>query len=111
MFMLGYVHRAVATQTKRTMSSEKETTETFAQACPVNPSCLGMCSWVGCPGNVDVAKKPHPEREHELSPLPTTSAVALARATSSAGAIDQPHPSSDRNVSGRFAFATDQELA
>ena len=31
---------------KRQMASEKETTVTFTRACPVNPSCLGMCSRV-----------------------------------------------------------------
>ena len=71
--------------------------ETFAQAYPVSPSCLGMRSWVNFPGNVDVANMElHPESE--LSPLPSSSANAN---------VDEPLPLS----SGRFALASDDEIA
>ena len=86
--------------------------ETFAQACPIDPFCVSMCSWVDYPGNADVANlEPHPELElSAVSPLPTTSAAAT---TSAYSAIDQPHPPSlsGCNTSERFAFATDEELA
>ena len=86
--------------------------EIFAQACPIDPFCVGMCSWVDCPGNADVANlEPHPELElSTVSPLPPTSAAATASAYS---AIDQPHAPllSGCNTSERFVFATDEELA
>ena len=97
----------VATSPKNALTMAIEE-ETFAQACPIDPFRVGMCSWVDCPGNADVANlEPHPELELSVSPLPTTSAAATA------SAIDQPHPPSFSgcNTSERFAFATDEELA
>ena len=82
------------------MATEKET---FAQARPINPSCLGIYSWVNCSGNVDVSNlKP------SISLLPTTST-----ATASASPVYQPHPPSlsGCNTSKRFAFATNEELS
>ena len=36
-------------------------------SCPVNPFCLGLCSWTSCPGNAD--SEPHPLPELEREPL------------------------------------------
>ena len=97
------------------MAGVNETTEPFA--CLVDPYCLGMCSWTGCPGNADMATfGPHPESalsllpsdmaifgphpESALSLLPTNDTDATLNA-------NEPHPSS----TGRFALVSDQEIA
>ena len=72
-------------------------TEPFA--CPVDPYCVGMCSWTGCLGNADMATfESHPESAPSL--LPTNDAKATLNA-------NEPHPSS----TGRFALVSDQEIA
>ena len=79
------------------MAGVNETTEPFA--CPVDPYCVGMCSWTGCPGNADMATfEPHPESAPSL--LPTNDADATLNA-------NEPHPPS----TGRFALVSDQEIA
>ena len=70
------------------------TKETSSSACPVDPSCLGMCSWTNCPGNADsVNFEPHPISSGS-KPLPLTSCKL------------QPASRLER-----FAVVTDQELA
>ena len=70
------------------------TKETSSSACPVDPSCLGMCSWTNCPGNADsVNFEPHPISSGS-EPLPLTSCKL--------------QPASHLE---RFAVVTDQELA
>ena len=74
------------------MVSENDTV-----ACPVDPFCLGMCSWTGCPsGNADMATlEPHPQNEQLQPPTSTISEA------------EQPHPAK----STRFALASEKELA
>ena len=97
------------------MESEQETF-----ACPVDPFCLGMCSWTGCPGNADLAStESHelelhpPNNSPEPLPLPSTPSTTVQ---------SEPHPlpsilsivpvePNPHISSGRFAAASDQELA
>ena len=81
--------------TFKTMYTENEL-EAFA--CPVDPLCLGLYSWYGCPGNADMStSRPHPEREPLLHPSgPSTSTAINA---------SEPLPV------GHFAFVSDQEIA
>ena len=71
------------------MASEKETTVTFTQASPVNPSCLGRCSrsWGDCSGNVD---------EENLEPLAGSELLIIT--TANAIVSDQPLLSSSVNA-------------
>ena len=73
-------------------------------ACPVDPYCLGMCSWMDCPGNADRVNptEPHPANESLLLPPIESSTSASAYTPSNHSA--EPHPL-------RFAVASDQELA
>ena len=72
-------------------------TEPFA--CPMDPYCVGMCSWTGCPGNADMATfEPHPESAPSLLPINDADATLNT---------NEPHPSS----TGRFALVSDQEIA
>ena len=77
------------------------------RACPVDPFCLGMCSWTGCPGNADMAiSEPHPGRELSLEPHPSSSASA-STLPGVAAFVDEPVPL----TAGRFALASDEEIA
>ena len=68
--------------------------EAVPSACPIDLTCLGMCSWTNCPGNADVVNsKPHLPSVEEPHP-----SVSLLRI--------QPLPSVER-----FATVTDKELA
>ena len=68
--------------------------EAVPSACPIDPTCLGMCSWTNCPGNADVVNsKPHLPSVEE--PHPSVSSLRI-----------QPLPSVER-----FATVTDKELA
>ena len=64
-----------------------------ALACPVDPYCLGMCSWTNRPRSASVViLEPHPKRDLQLLPSSRT----------------EPHPSSSPK---RFALASHEELA
>ena len=53
------------------MASIDFTTELFA--CPFDPYCLGMCSWIGSPENADMATESMPwslpEHDHHSAHL------------------------------------------
>ena len=77
------------------------------QACPYNPSCLGMCEWTDCPGaKVNASLRlpstskfePHPTAS-KFEPHPTASTF-------------EPHPTASKSAtaSKRFEFADEETL-
>ena len=72
--------------------------------CPVDPFCLGLCSWYACPENAEMAtSRPHPKHEPLLHPSGTSTSSSVFAAINAS----EPHLSSV----GRFAFVSDQEIA
>ena len=69
-------------KTRLTMESEQETF-----ACPVDPFCLGMCSWTGCPGNADLATT----ESHELEFHPPNISHLIGSLLAHAQALSQGH--------------------
>ena len=67
--------------------------ENASFTCPVDPFCLGMCSWTDCPGNADVAIR-EPHSHHQST---TTSAAEVLTSTTAANEL---HPTG----SGHFTL-------
>ena len=91
-------------------SQEKATMLDECQACPVDPFCLGLCSWTGCPGDADSESHLKLTTSASVQLLPPSTSNGTSTCTSHSNELHPPESSPSRNK--RFSkFVDNEELA